>query len=147
MRIREMVPGDYANVYTLWISTPGMGLNDRDDSPDGIARYLARNPHTSFVAQEGGHIVGAILCGHDGRRGFIYHLVVAAQQRKKGIGRNLVDAALSALKEEGIHKVALVVFAENSAGNAFWERLGFTRRTDLNYRNKALAELERMDIH
>jgi ribosomal protein S18 acetylase RimI-like enzyme len=143
--IRTMIPADYDAVYSLWINTPGMGLNNMDDSREGITRYLARNSKTCFVATVSGEIVGAILAGHDGRRGFIYHMAVAIPHREKGIGSNLLDSALNALRSEGIHKVALVVMDRNAIGNHFWEQKGFAVRTDLVYRNKALTELERID--
>ncbi len=145
MRFRIMTNEDYAQVYALWLATPGMGLNDIDDSPQGIAKYLARNPRTCFVAEEAGQIIGAILSGHDGRRGFIQHTAVALAYRGQGIGKQLLQCAMEVLKQEGITKVALVVFEHNTIGNAFWERQGFTERNDLVYRNKAIAALQRMD--
>jgi N-acetylglutamate synthase len=145
MQIRIMTPADYDEVYRLWSMTPGMGLNDVDDSREGIARYLARNPDTCFVAEQYGKITGAIMSGHDGRRGLIHHTVVAENEQHKGTGTALVHAALEALRAEGISKVLLVVFSRNEKGNAFWEKQGFTARTDLVYRNKALLELVRMD--
>ena len=143
--IREMMISDYDEVYTLWRNTPGMGLNTTDDSRAGIAVYLTRNPHTCFVAEAEQKIAGAILAGHDGRRGFIYHLAVAIPQRGKGIGSALVEHAMAALEQEGIRKIALVVFDRNEVGNAFWEQLGFTKREDLIYRNKSIVELTRID--
>lgn len=122
-----------------------MGFNNLDDSREGIGKYLKRNPDTCFVALEGDALAGVILCGHDGRRGFIHHMAVAEGYRNNGIGTALVDAALSALRAEGIHKVALVAFKYNEAGNAFWEKMGFTVRDDLNYRNRALSEMKRID--
>lgn len=147
MKIREFKIQDYDAVYALWRRTPGMGLNDVDDSREGIDKYLKRNPHTCFVAdaEDERGIVGVIMSGHDGRRGFIHHTCVASEIRHNGIGTRLVDAALEALCAEGISKVVLVVFGRNEGGNAFWEHLGFTTRPDLNYRNKALVELERLD--
>lgn len=145
MNLRPMTPADYAGVYALWLSCAGMGLNDVDDSEEGIARYLRRNPSTSFVAEENGVICGAILAGHDGRRGFIYHTAVHPDYRRQGVGTALVNAALHALKAEGISKAALVVFSRNEAGNAFWARQGFILREDLTYRNRALRELVRRD--
>lgn len=142
--IRAMTREDYRAVYSLWLSCKGMGLNDLDDSEEGISRFLARNPSTCFVAEDGG-IVGAILAGNDGRRGYIYHTAVSPGYRGRGIGRELVNAALKALEALGISKAALVVFARNEEGNAFWERLGFTPRDDLIYRNKAMAEMSRID--
>lgn len=145
MTIRVMTIGDYDAVYKLWVSTPGMGLNTTDDSQEGIAKYLRRNPSTSFVAQEDGKIVGVLLAGHDGRRGFIHHTAVLPEYRNRGIARTLAKSALDALEKEGIHKVALVVFGRNEDGNAFWEKVGFTSREDLVYRNKSIHELVRMD--
>lgn len=146
MTIRTMSVEDYEKVYHLWMHTEGMGLNTTDDSREGIAKYLHRNPHTCFVAEEHGELVGLIMSGHDGRRGFIYHTTVKAEYRGKGIGKKLVDAALAALEKEGIHKVALVAFEKNIAGNLFWEKVGFTVRDDLVYRNKNIHELTRIDL-
>ena len=143
--IRAMTVNDYEKVYDLWMSCRGMGLNDLDDSAEGIARFLQRNPGTCFVAAEGDAIAGAVLAGHDGRRGYIYHTAVRPEYRRQGIGQKLVDAALQALKGCGIHKVALVVFEKNETGNAFWEEMGFTIRDDLIYRNLALEEIVRID--
>jgi len=138
MKIRKMKMNDYHAVYDLWNKTPGMGLNDIDDSREGIGRYLKRNPHTCFVAEIEGEVAGAILAGHDGRRGYIHHTCVDAELRNNKIGTKLVDAALKALLSEGISKVALVVFERNKNGNGFWERMGFESRPDLVYRNKKL---------
>ena len=145
MKIHTMEITDYDAVHELWRKTPGMGLNDIDDSREGIARYLKRNPRTCLVAEHEGEIVGVIIAGHDGRRGYIYHTCVDTNLWDNHIGTKLVEAALDALRLEGISKVALVVFERNERGNGFWERLGFTRRADLVYRNKALINLERID--
>ncbi|MCL2508363.1 MAG: GNAT family N-acetyltransferase [Oscillospiraceae bacterium] len=136
MRIREMTMDDYEGTHKLWSDMPGVRLNPPDDSKEGIGRYLRRNPGMSFVAEEGGEIVGTILSGHDGRRGYIYHAAVRASDRTRGIGSGLLDRALAALKAEGISRVALVAFKDNEVGNAFWEKRGFETREDLNYRNK-----------
>ena len=141
---RLMNIADYQQCYDLWIKC-GNGLNDKDDSPEGIDKYLKRNPTTSFVATCDGKVVGVILCGHDGRRGIIQHACVSPDYRRLGIGNRLVELALEALKKEGINKVLLVAFKKNEGGNAFWEAQGFTLREDLNYRNKALAEMVRID--
>ena len=145
VQIRVMTAADYDAVYRLWRETPGMGLNTTDDSREGIEKYLKRNPTTSFVAESGGRIVGAILAGHDGRRGFLYHTAVLPAFREHGIGRQLTDSAMTALEAEGISKAALVVFRKNETGNGFWEHIGFTEREDLVYRNKALRSLTRVD--
>lgn len=141
---RLMSIEDYQQCYDLWIKC-GNGLNDKDDSCEGIDKYLKRNPSTSFVATCDGKVVGVILCGHDGRRGIIQHACVSPDYRRLGIGNRLVELALEALKKEGINKVLLVAFKKNEGGNAFWEAQGFTLREDLNYRNKALAEMVRID--
>ena len=143
--IRKMTIADYDAVYDLWISTPGMGLNTTDDSREGIEKYLKRNPNTCFVAEEEGKIVGAILSGHDGRRGYISHTAVRVEMRGRGLGREFVEHVMEAFKQEEIHKVALVVFEKNQIGNVFWESVGFTTRDDLIYRNKSIDVLERID--
>jgi ribosomal protein S18 acetylase RimI-like enzyme len=141
---RLMTTDDYQQAYDLWIEC-GNGLNNKDDSKEGIEKYLKRNPNTSFVAVCEQKVVGVILCGHDGRRGIIQHACVSPDHRREGIGQKLVELSLNALKEEGITKVLLVAFKKNEGGNAFWESQGFTLREDLNYRNKALTELIRID--
>ena len=145
MQIRTMTIADYEKVYALWMSCKNMGFNDIDDSKEGIARFLERNPNTSFVAIENDELLGIILGGHDGRRGYIYHMSVAENQRKKGIGSSLVKKCLESFKNEKISKVALLVFKYNETGNAFWEKQGFILREDINYRNIGLRELVRID--
>ena len=143
--IRVMTIDDYEKIYALWMSCKNMGFNNLDDSREGIAKYLRRNPATCFVAECGDSIVGVILSGHDGRRGFIHHLAVAENCRRQGIATELLECAVSSLAAEEINKVALLVFNRNEAGNAFWEKNGFTSREDLVYRNKALVEMVRID--
>lgn len=145
MKIRLLQIEDYESVYRLWLNTPGMGLNTEDDSKEGIRKYLRRNPNTCFVAEHNKEIAGVILAGHDGRRGYIYHTAVDAAQRNQGIGSALVDHVMEALKKEGIHKVALVVFSQNNTGNSFWEKRGFIQRNDLIYRNKNIDICSRID--
>ena len=145
MVLRKMKIEDYDNVYELWMSCVGMGLNNLDDSKIGIEKFLNRNPDTCFVALDDDFIVGAIMVGNDGRRGYIYHTSVHPNYRKQGIGKRLVETALDSLHKIGINKVALVVFERNKDGNEFWEKLGFISRNDLIYRNKALTEIERID--
>ncbi len=147
MKIRKMSIGDYEEIHRLWMNTPGMGLNTTDDSKPGIEKFLKRNPETCFVALEDEEITGIILSGHDGRRGYIYHLAVKMEKRMQGLGQELVEHALKALGREGINKVAFVVFRKNQGGNAFWQKLGFEKREDLVYRNKEIGKekLERID--
>lgn len=141
MEIRKMKVSDYEETFMLWSNTAGMGMRSLDDSQEGISKFLKRNPNTNFIAIMNDKIVGVILCGHDGRRGYIYHAAVDEKKRGRGIGKALVKNALEGLKEEGIHKAALVVFKDNHIGNEFWDIMGFETRMDLNYRNKSLNEM------
>lgn len=146
MNIRIMTLADYDAVYSLWLSCKGMGLNNLDDSREGIERFLNRNPDTCFVAEnDSGQIIGVIMAGNDGRRGYIYHTAVSPGCRRQGIAKKLVEAALEALKKLGINKAALAVFERNSDGNVFWESVGFTVRNDIVYRNLALTDMVRTD--
>lgn len=135
MEIRIMTIEDYEEVYKLWISIDGMGMRSLDDSKEGIEKFIKRNPSSNFVAIENDKIVGVILSGHDGRRGFIYHTAVNRLFRKRGVGKALVDAVIKSMHIEGINKIALVAFEKNQLGNKFWESIGFEERTDLIYRN------------
>lgn len=145
INIREMSIEDYEGVYNLWINTPGMGLNSTDDSREGIEKYLKRNPTSCFVAECGRTIIGVIMAGHDGRRGYIHHTAVLPEYRRIGIAKALVEKAMTALDKEGINKVALVAFKKNDIGNDFWENMGFIDRDDLVYRNKNIHPLNRID--
>lgn len=140
MDYRKIVIEDYDALFTLWKSIAGMGLRSLDDSREGIAKFIKRNPDTSFCAVDGERLVGCILCGNDGRRGFIYHACVHPDYRKNGVGKQLVELALAALKKEGITKCALVCFSSNELGNGFWRSLGWGQRTDLNYFNMKIEE-------
>ncbi|MCL2194804.1 MAG: GNAT family N-acetyltransferase [Oscillospiraceae bacterium] len=131
MTIRLMTIDDYDDVYALWASLPGIGLHGYEDSHEGMDYYLRRNPASCFVAESGGEIVGAVLCGNDGRRGYINHLAVAQQHQSKGIGKALLNACLAAMREEKITKCAIAVFRNNDAGNAFWDSMGITRREEV----------------
>lgn len=146
INIRAMSIEDYDEIYNLWINTPGMGLNSTDDSRKGIEKYIKRNPTSSFVAESDGKIIGVIMAGHDGRRGYIHHTAVLPDYRNQGVARKLVDSAMEALDKEGINKVALVAFKKNDLGNAFWESMGFVERDDLFYRNKHIHKLEKIEV-
>lgn len=113
MIIRKMKLSDYETVYALWLSCKGMGLNDVDDSRNGVERFLNRNPETCFAAEINDKLVGVIMAGNDGRRGYIYHTAVHPDFRNQGIAGTLVETVMKALKECGINKVALVVFERN----------------------------------
>lgn len=138
--IRVMTIDDYDEVYALWMGIHGFAIRSIDDSKEGVTRFLRRNPTTSMVAVSDGKIVGAILCGHDGRRGCLYHVCVKETFRKRGIGQKMVRACLAALKEEQINKVNLLAFKSNEVGNRFWQGLGWTFREDVNYYECVLNE-------
>lgn len=140
MTVRTMTIYDYEEVYALWMTIKGFGIRSIDDSKEGVERFLKRNPTTSVVAKEDGKIVGSILCGHDGRRGCLYHVCVHEDYRRHGIGKEMVVYAMEKLKEEEISKVSLIAFTENDIGNAFWNTIGWTERLDLNYYDFALNE-------
>lgn len=138
--IRAMRPEDYAAVYALWRESQGVGLRALDDSEPRIAYFLQRNPDTCFVAEDEGALVGVILAGQDGRRGFIYHTCVKPARRCAGIGTALARRVQDAMRDMGILKLALVAYERNERGNAFWERMGFTTRPDLTYRDCSLND-------
>ena len=128
--IREMTIQDYDEALALWQASEGVGLSDAD-SEERIARYLNRNPGLSFVARDGEHLVGAVLCGHDGRRGYIHHLSVSESHRRRGLGRVLVERCLPALSRAGIGKCHIFVFADHQNAIAFWKNIGWTQRVEL----------------
>jgi ribosomal protein S18 acetylase RimI-like enzyme len=130
IEIRELTIDDYEPVYTLWETSEGLGLSDAD-SKEGIKRFLDRNSGLSYVALEGEKMVGAALCGHDGRRGYIHHLAVAISHRKQGIGKSLVGRCMYALMRIGISKCHLFVFGDNQEAIEFWSKVGWTERVEL----------------
>ncbi|MBQ3900011.1 MAG: GNAT family N-acetyltransferase [Lachnospiraceae bacterium] len=136
-----MTKEDYEGVRALWMTIHGFAIRSIDDSKEGVDRFIDRNPSTSVVAvSDSGEIVGAILCGHDGRRGCLYHVCVREDFRRKGIGKEMVVFCMNALKAEGINKVSLIAFTKNDIGNAFWNCIGWTKRLDLNYYDFTLNE-------
>ena len=136
MEIQRMTLTDYSQLFSLWKSIPGVGINERDDSEEGISLFLARNPSTCFTAKEDGRLVGSVLCGFDGRRAYIYHMCVDVSFRNKGIASSLMKAVEEELSRMGVTKSALVVFRDNEVGNAFWQSSGWVKREDLNYYSK-----------
>lgn len=131
--IRLFTMDDYNEVYQLWKRTPRVGLRDLDDSKEGIELFLHRNSTTNFIAVEEDHIHGVILSGHDGRRGYLYHVCVEEAYRRRSIGKNLVENVVEAMKAEKINKLALVCYTKNKPGNLFWSGFGWELRSDLNY--------------
>lgn len=131
---------DYDDVYKLWMTIKGFAIRSIDDSREGVELFLKRNPTTSVVARVDGKLVGAILCGHDGRRGCLYHVCVHKDYRRHGIGKAMVVFCMEALKAERVNKVSLIAFTQNDIGNAFWRSIGWTKREDLNYYDFTLNE-------
>ena len=121
---------DYPQVIQLWQQAPGIGLSSADE-PEAIEAYLARNPGMSSTAWDGGRLVGAVLCGHDGRRGYIHHLAVAPSHYKLGIGRKLVERCLDNLAKQGIEKCHIFVYQDNQEAMDFWAQIGWVRRDEL----------------
>ena len=140
MNIREMKIEDYNQVFALWKTIKGFGIRSVDDSQEGIERFLKWNPGLSVVAEENGTIIGAILCGSDGRRGCLYHVCVHKDYRRQGIGKTMVIWCMEKLRELQINKVSLIAFTQNDVGNAFWKEIGWTKREDLNYYDFTLNE-------
>ena len=140
MIVRTMTIEDYQGVHDLWMTIKGFAIRSIDDSREGVERFLKRNPATSVVAEENGEIVGSILCGHDGRRGCLYHVCVREDCRMRGIGKSMVVRCMEELEKEKISKVSLIAFTENDIGNAFWKEIGWTKREDLNYYDFTLNE-------
>ncbi len=128
IEIRAMTIADYDDTFALWQSIEGLGLSNAD-SREGILRYLERNPGLSLVAREdNGRLAGAVLCGHDGRRGYLHHLAVRPDCQGQGLGRKLAETCLAALHQEGIGKCHIFVKRSNAAGQAFWQRTGWIER-------------------
>lgn len=134
MIIEKMKIGDFEEIHQIWSATHGITLRSIDDSREGIERFLTRNPNNNFVCRVDGNIIGGILCGQDGRKGFIYHLVVRENHRNKGIGKKLVESSINSLKEENITKICVLVNDDNIPGDIFWKSLGFEYFDDLIYR-------------
>ncbi len=139
IQLSEMKIEHYEAVIMLWTTSEGIGLSSAD-SREAVARYLARNPGLSLVALDDERVVGALLCGHDGRRGFIHHLAVAEKYRRQNLGRELVEHVLVQLRLEGIEKCHLFVFVENHGAISFWNKVGFTQRLELSTMSRMTDE-------
>jgi N-acetylglutamate synthase len=130
MEIVEFLPANYDEALALWKHCEGIGLSEADDR-EPMQKFLIKNPGLNFIAFEGGRIVGTCLCGSDGRRGYLYHLAVDPAQRRKGIGKRLVDHTLQALAEQGIQKCHIMVFGSNESGLAFWTSGDWVTRPEI----------------
>lgn len=127
----EMTLNDFDEVIALWSTTPGVGLNESDTRP-AVADYLVRNPGLSQVARlADGRLIAAVLCGHDGRRGYLHHLAVVQELQRRGIGRSMVQRCLEMLANQGITRCNIFLYADNGAGRVFWDRLGYRHRAEL----------------
>lgn len=135
--IRKMIADDYPGAIQLWQSLPGLGLSSADQQ-DAIARFLEKNPNTCFIALDGEKIIGTALGGSDGRRGYLYHLAVQEEYQRLGLGRQLSEACIAALKSEGLQKCHIFVISCNLEGLRFWERLGWILRHDILVMSKDL---------
>lgn len=138
-RINVMKLSDFPAVSRLWRRTEGIGLNESDTRAN-IALYLERNPKMSFVARDRKSIIGAVLCGHDGRRGYLHHLAVAKSHRGKGLGKRLIDASFLALGRAGITRCNIYLFSDNTEGEGFWNHNGWNKRDDLKVLKKSLGK-------
>ena len=132
VRLRPMTAEDFDETHALWMTIQGFGIRSLDDAREDVTRFIDRNPTTSVVAVYDGRIVGSILCGNDGRQGSLYHVCVARDMRRMGIGTQMVGYCMKKLRELGINKVTLVAFKSNDGGNAFWRQIGWKRREDYN---------------
>ena len=144
--IKVMTINDYEELFELWQNTANMGLRSLDDSKEGISCFLKRNPNTNFVVYEDGQLVGAILCGHDGRRGYIYHTVVLPDYRRRGIASSLVESAIAALQKEGITRVCLNVMETNEQGKKFWISKGWEKKDFLGFYSTSITDKENLPL-
>lgn len=138
--VREMTLDDYEQMYDLWTRIKGFHIREIEDSKEGIARFLKKNPNNSVVAELDGKIVGTILCGHDGRRGSFYHVCVDPLLQKHGIAGQMVEFALASLKRDEITNVCLIAFKVNDIGNHYWKKMGWKKRDDIYYYNYTLEK-------
>ncbi|MCF3648799.1 GNAT family N-acetyltransferase [Synoicihabitans lomoniglobus] len=130
VQLRTFLSSDIPAALHLWETSSGIGLT-ASDSPANLTAFLQRNPGFSRVAACGDEIVGTVLCGHDGRRGFLYHLAVATAHQRSGLGRALAESCLQHLQRYGIPRATIHMFADNDEGKAFWRSTHWRQRDDL----------------
>jgi N-acetylglutamate synthase len=138
MEIGAMSPADLAEVISFWRTMKGVGLNE-SDTPECLAIFLERNPGLSLIVRHSQKIVGAVLCGHDGRRGYLHHLAVAPECRNQGLGTKLVERCLGQLGELGILKCNIFVYNDNDPGTIFWRKNGYKDRSDLKIMQRVIV--------
>ncbi|MBE2893964.1 GNAT family N-acetyltransferase [Spirabiliibacterium falconis] len=139
-QLRVMTIHDYEGVTALWAATEGMGMSEPDDSIEGIARFLSHNPDLNFVALDQDKIIGVVMCGFDGRRATLYHMAVAADYQRQGIGQALLSRLEQTLRTKKVTMARLLVFANNQIGNQFWQKCGWYHWRELNYYVKNLLD-------
>jgi N-acetylglutamate synthase len=147
IKVSEMSSKNYDEVYALWQGVEGIGLFNNSDSKQGISSYLRRNRGFSFVARDAGKVVGAVLCGHDGRRGYLYHLAVAQTYRKKGIGKALVKRAIKKLESVDINRCHLFIFDDNTGAQKFWEKLGWRELKKFKFMSRAIGRKDKFVLN
>jgi ribosomal protein S18 acetylase RimI-like enzyme len=138
LKFQPFTMADYDEVIAFWKEEEGIGLSEADER-DGMALYLARNPGMSLIVRDGNSVIGAVLCGHDGRRGYLHHLTVASSHRHQGIGKTLVKSCLQRLREEGVQKCNVFLYSDNAEGEKFWRVMGFANRLDLKVMQRSTA--------
>ncbi|WP_085900448.1 GNAT family N-acetyltransferase [Kiloniella majae] len=131
MNLRPMLPTDHTDLIRLFKTTPGVALRDAD-SYEATVRYIERNPGLNFIIEDEKEIIACVMCGHDGRRGYLQHLIVKPDYRKKGLGEKLFAVCLSSLRQLGIDKTHIFVFKDNGIANSFWQSKGWALRDDVN---------------
>jgi len=130
VEIRVMHKSDYRGAVSLWRSLPGLGLSGADEESQ-IHKFLDQNPETCFVAVKNGKVMGTVLGGNDGRRGYIYHLAIDMSYQRSGIGKTLVGRCLDSLRTAGLQKCHIFVISDNTEGKKFWEHSGWAQRNDI----------------
>jgi putative acetyltransferase len=128
--LSPMTACDLEAVLDLWGQTEGVGLNE-SDTPKQLRAFLDRNSGLSVIARDGPRLIGAVLCGHDGRRGYLHHLAVLPNYRGRGLGRQMAETCLAALGALGILKCNIFLYADNEPGERFWRQCGWSARSDL----------------
>ena len=134
-----MHTSDYEQALQLWQSLPGIGLSSADEK-DNICGFLQKNPSTCFAALKNGNLIGTVLGGSDGRRGYIHHLAVQKSEQNKGIGKKLVDLCLNEFKKSGIQKCHIFVISDNAEGITFWKKIGWQLRNDILVMSKEIKD-------
>ena len=140
IEITEFSMSNYEEATAFWASIPEVGLDDAD-SISSMEAFLKRNPGLSFVAKHGKDLIGAVLCGHDGRRGYLHHLAVSPDYRGKGIGKRLVYECLSALSRHGISRCNIFIYSHNEKGKEFWEKTGWTNYDGLEIMYRSVEQI------